>query len=123
MTDFFIDVMTKADRVLTKIYDLETNNSEHSSVRETTSTHTCSLSNPTETIIVKLPKLEMKPFDRNFLNWQPDWVRFQSSIDSNSSISPVNKCTYFQSFLSPYASECISGLATTSENYDEAVEL
>ena len=28
-----------------------------------------------------------------------------------------------QSFLSPSASECISGLTTTAENYNEAVEL
>ena len=35
--DAFIDVMTKIDDVLTKIYNLETNNSEHSSVRQTTS--------------------------------------------------------------------------------------
>ena len=72
--------MTKIDRVLTKIYNLETNDSEHSSVRKTTSNHTRSLSNPTETVKVKLLKLELKPFDGNILNWQPFWDRFQSSI-------------------------------------------
>ena len=44
--DAFIDVMTK-------IYNLETNNSEHSSVRQTTSNHTGSPSNPTETVNIK----------------------------------------------------------------------
>ena len=78
--DAFIDDMTKIDRVLTKIYNLETNHSEHSSVRETTSNHTRSPSNPTETVKVILPKLELKPFDGNILNWQPFWDRFQSSI-------------------------------------------
>ena len=114
--DAFIDVMTK-------IYNLETNNSEHSSVRQTTSNHTRSPSNPTKTIKVKLPKLELKPFDGNILNWQPFWDRFQSSIDSNSNKSPVDKFAYLQSFLSPSASECISGLTTTAENYNGAVEL
>ena len=121
--DAFIDVMTKIDDVLTKIYNLETNNSEHSSVRQTTSNHTRSPSNPTKTIKVKLPKLELKPFDGNILNWQPFWDRFQSSIDSNSNKSPVDKFAYLQSFLSPSASECISGLTTTAENYNGAVEL
>ena len=51
--DAFIDVMTKIDHVLTKIYNLETKNSEHSSVRQTTSNHTRSPSNPTETVKVK----------------------------------------------------------------------
>ena len=115
--------MTKVDRILTKIYNLETNNSEHFSARQTTSNHTRSPSNPTKTVKVKLPKLELKPFDGNILNWQPFWDRFQSSIDSNSNISPVDKFAYLQSFLSPSASKCISGLTTTAENYNEAVEL
>ena len=121
--DAFINVMTKIDCVLTKNYNLEMNNSEHSSVRQTTSNHTRSPSNPTETVKVKLPKLELKPFDGNILNWQPFWDSFQSSIDSNSNISPVDKFAYLQSFLSPSASKCISGLTTTAENYNEAVEL
>ena len=78
--DAFIDVMTKNDLVLTKIYNLETNDSQYSSVRKTTSNHTRSPSNPTETVKVKLPKLELKPFDGNILNWQSFWDRFQSSI-------------------------------------------
>ena len=95
--DAFINVMTKIDCVLTKNYNLEMNNSEHSSVRQTTSNHTRSPSNPTETVKVKLPKLELKPFDGNILNWQPFWDRFQSSIDSDSNISPVNSpiCNHF----------------------------
>ena len=43
--------------------------------------------------------------------------------DSNLNISPVDKFAYLQSFLSLSASECISGLTTTAENYNEAVEL
>ena len=121
--DTFIDVMTKIDRVLMKIYNLETNNSEHSSITETTSTHPRSPSNLTETIKVKLPKLELNPFDGNILNWQPFWDRLQSSRHSNSSISPVDKFTYLQSFLSTSINKCICGLITTAENYNEAVEL
>ena len=49
--------------------------------------------------------------------------RFQFSIDSNSSISPVHKFAYLKSFLSPPASECMSSLTTTAENYNEVVEL
>ena len=67
--DAFIDAMTKIDRVLMKIYNLETNHSEHSSVRDTTSNHTRSPSNLTKIVKVKLPNLELKPFDGNILNW------------------------------------------------------
>ena len=55
----FIDVMIKIEFVLTKIHNLEATNSEHSCVRETTSNHTCSPSNPTENVKIKLPKLEL----------------------------------------------------------------
>ena len=48
--DAFTDVMTEIDCVLTKIYNLQTNDSEHSSVRQTTSNHTRSPSNLTETV-------------------------------------------------------------------------
>ena len=85
--------------------------------------YTRSPSNPTETVKVKLPKLELKPFDGNILNWQPFWDRFHSSIDSNSNISPVDKFAYLQSYLPPSASKYIFGLITTAENYNEAVEL
>ena len=120
--DAFIDVMSKIDRVLTKIYEDLYYDSEHSSIRETTSNHTRSPSNPTETVKVKLPKLELKPFDGNILNRQPFWDRFQSSIDSNSNLRSADKFAYLRSFLSPSASECISGLITTAENYNEVVE-
>ena len=40
--DAFTDVMTKTDHVSTKIYNLEMNNAEHFSIRETTSNHTFS---------------------------------------------------------------------------------
>ena len=88
--------MTKIDRVLTTIFNLERNNSEHSSIRETSSNHTRSPSNPTEILKTKLPKLELKTFDGSILNWQQFWDRFQSSIDSNSNINSVDKFAYLQ---------------------------
>ena len=116
-------MLWQIDCVLTKIYNLETKNSEHSSVRETTSTHPHSPSNPSKTTRLKLSQLEPKLSDGNILNCQTFWDIFQSSINSNSSISPVDKFAYLQSLLSPSASEYISRLTTTAENYNEAVEL
>ena len=64
--DTFIDVMTRFDGVLTKNFNLETNNSEHFSARETTSIYTRSPSNPTETIKVKLLKWNCKSLWTDF---------------------------------------------------------
>ena len=115
--------MTKIYCVLTKIYSLETSNSEHSSVRENPSNHTRSPSSLSETVKIKLPQLELKPFDEKMLNWQPFWDRCQSSMDNNSNIIHMDIFAYLQSFLSPSISECIFGLTITAENYKEVVEL
>ena len=120
--DVFNDVMTKIDHVLTKIYNLETNNSEHPPQEKLFQT-THSPSNLTKTVKVKLPKLELKLFDGNILNLKPFWDRFQSSIDSNSSINSADKILPIAIIFIPVASECISGLTTNAENYDEAVDL
>ena len=72
---------------------------------------------------VKLPTLELKPFDGNIINWKPFWDQFDVSIHSNDSISKIQKFNYLITFLSDSAKSCISGLTLTSENYDEAIKI
>ena len=72
---------------------------------------------------VKLPKIELKTFDGNILNWQQFWDQFESSVHTQRGLSRVDKFSYLKSLLSSSAEECIAGLALTQANYDEAVEL
>ena len=43
---------------------------------------------------VKLPKLELKPFDGSALNWQNFWDVFDSSIYTNTDLNDIDKFPY-----------------------------
>ena len=72
---------------------------------------------------VRLPKLELKRFDGNILNWQTFWDRFSSSVHNQENISDIDKFSYLKGLLSDSANECISGLTLSSGNYEAAVNI
>ena len=74
-------------------------------------------------IKVRLPKLEIKKFYGNILEWQSFWDQFSSAIHNKENISNIDKFTYLKSFLCDSANHTISGLMLTSENYCQAIEL
>ena len=53
------------------------------------------------------------------LNWQSIWDRFDSSTQKNADLNDNDKFSYLQSFLCSSASESISGLTKTAENYTQ----
>ena len=81
------------------------------------------ISNDTEQIKCKLPKLVIKEFDGNVLNWQTFWDQFESTIHSKININDIDRFSYLKSFLCPSSYETLSGSALTNQNYLEAVEL
>ena len=72
---------------------------------------------------VKPPKLELKPFDGDIINWKPFWDQFNASIHSNNLISKIEKLSYLKTFLNYSTSSCISGLNLKTENCDEAIKI
>ena len=68
---------------------------------------------------VKLPKLELKKFNGSIFKWAEFWDAFESAIHSNKKLHHVDK---FNS-LKETASEVISGLELTQENYNIAINL
>ena len=72
---------------------------------------------------VKLPKIELKKFDGDILKWQTFWDQYESAVHKQPNLSDVDKFSYLRTLLSATASESISGLALTNENYNEAVNL
>ena len=72
---------------------------------------------------VKLPKIELQKFDGNIVNWQTFWDQYNSSVHSQETLSAIDKFSYLKGLLCTQASECISGLALTTENYEEAIVL
>ena len=55
------------------------------------------------------------------MKWQTFWDRFKSAIHSKESLSDIDKFMYLKGWLTSLASDCISGLILTGQNYKEAV--
>ncbi|XP_042146263.1 uncharacterized protein LOC121835823 [Ixodes scapularis] len=72
---------------------------------------------------VKLPKLELPKFNGELAEWQTFWDQFQSSIDQNPALSPVDKFKYLKVYLVGQAESVIKGIPVTGDNYGTAVEL
>ena len=72
---------------------------------------------------IQLPKIIIPPFDGNPLHYQSFVDSFGSSIDTNQSLSNVEKFLYLKGFLKGKALSTIEGLSLTASNYDEAINL
>ena len=72
---------------------------------------------------VKLPKLTLKRFTGEITAWSNFWESFESSIYQNASLSNIDKFNHLSSLLESSAADAISGLAITSNNYEEAISV
>ena len=80
-------------------------------------------SNSSVNVNCKLPDLELPVFKGQPLKWRGFWDQFEVAIDRNDSLSDINKFNYLKRFLTGEALSSISGLALTSDNYKEAVDI
>ena len=74
-------------------------------------------------LTVKLPKLDPKKFDGNILKWTEFWDTFEATIHNNKGVYAVDNFDYLKSQLYGNASEVISGLELTIDNYYVAIDL
>ena len=83
-----------------------------------------SQSQPPKVIMhAKPPKLELRKFPGNPIEWYPFWESFESAVHKNPNLSEVDKFNYLKSLLVGTAQNVVAGLALTSANYEKAVEL
>ena len=72
---------------------------------------------------VKLPKLELFPFNRNKLKWKEFWDWFECTVHKNTKLTDIEKFSYLQSKIVGEARGAIVGLALSNENYKVAINL
>ena len=87
------------------------------------STPLSGISSRPNSVHARLPKLELKKFGGNPMEWTPFWDSFQSAVHVNESLNTVDKFNYLKSLIYGQAAETISGFSLTSENYEEAINL
>jgi len=80
-------------------------------------------SGKSQSISVKLPKLEIKKFSGNPSQWRSFWDSFQAAVGKHSHIEDVEKFNFLKGLLEGKAAMAISGLELSNENYKEAVAL
>lgn len=71
----------------------------------------------------KLPKFELQSFSGDPLSWQGFWDQFSTAIHENCSLTDIDRFNYLKRYLKDQASDTISGLTLSSENYKEAIEI
>ncbi|KRY06927.1 hypothetical protein T03_12198, partial [Trichinella britovi] len=69
---------------------------------------------------VRLPKMEIKKFNGEYHDWQRFHDEFETTINSNSNLSPIEKFNYLRSLLSGNAETAIRGLTLNAVNYETA---
>ncbi|XP_067023160.1 uncharacterized protein [Acropora muricata] len=72
---------------------------------------------------VRLPKLQLPSFDGNFKDWLAFWDSFDSAINSNQSLTPIERFSYLRASLRRSVAAIINGLILSSANYEAAVAL
>ena len=65
------------------------------------------------TVTPKLPKLVLQKFNGEITKFRTFWDRFDSSVNKNPNISPIDKFNYFQGLLEGPAARVIQGLPLT----------
>ncbi|XP_065667990.1 uncharacterized protein LOC136088234 [Hydra vulgaris] len=74
-------------------------------------------------IKIKLPKINLKPFNGQPENWLSFYENFECAIANNNDISGIQKLTHLRSLVEGRASSTIKGLALTNSNFDVAMNL
>ncbi|KAL1238779.1 putative UDP-glucuronate 4-epimerase [Trichinella spiralis] len=72
---------------------------------------------------VRLPKMEIKKFNGEYHDWQRFHDEFETTINSNSNLSPIEKFNYLRSLLSGNAETAIRGLTLNTVNYETALTI
>jgi len=72
---------------------------------------------------VRLPRLDLPTFSGNTLEWRSFWDGFDATVNSNSTLTGVQKLTYLRAQLRGDASEVMAGFCLTNDNYTHSMAL
>jgi len=75
---------------------------------------------PHSNTVARLPKLDLKSFDGNLLEWTSFRDMFESTIHNNVSVPKVQKLAYLKSLVKGEAARQIQSLILNDGNYDIA---
>ena len=71
----------------------------------------------------RLPKLDLPRFSGSPIYWQPFWDFFEAAVDTNRSLTGVQKLGYLRAQLRGEARDVIAGFQLTNASYADSVQL
>ena len=72
---------------------------------------------------MKLPKIQLRKFNGNPMNFMSFLEKFESAVHSNSNLSEIEKFCYLKKLLGEKPSNAIKGLTLSATNYRAALEI
>ena len=72
---------------------------------------------------MKLPKFNLTSFNGDPLKWTKSIETFTAAVDSQDSLTAIEKFTYSKGQLESPAVDCIQGFSLTKKNYEGANQL
>ena len=69
---------------------------------------------------INLPKIDIKSFGGDPLQWLTFWDSFSAAIDKNHGLSDIEKMNNLNGMLKGEVARAISGLPLTEENYKKS---
>ena len=70
-----------------------------------------------------MPKLSLPKFNGELTKSRTFWDSFQSAVDKNPQLSPIDKFNHLYSLLEGPGLQAIQGLTITEDNYRSALEI
>ena len=77
----------------------------------------------TSNCVSRLPKLSLPYFSGDPLTWQTFWDSFDAAVNSNASLTGVQKFNYLRAQLQGDAARVVAGFPLTDDNYVHSVTL
>jgi hypothetical protein len=71
----------------------------------------------------KLPKLEIKQFEGNVLEWTKFWQLFDLNVNRRNEMDDTTKLSYLMTFLKGEAADLVQGLPLNAASYKYALEI
>ena len=72
---------------------------------------------------IKLPKIELKKFSGDPLNWRTFLDSLECAVDKNIHLSSVEKMNYLVNLMTGPAEQTLAGLSLCNDNYEIALDL
>ncbi len=72
---------------------------------------------------IKLPKIQMKSFSGNLLEFREFWEMYEATVHLKAGLSAVEKFNLLKTYLKGDAEALVKGFSITSENYQMAVDM